>query len=116
MLLTCPRLLDSVNAAAYAVCTENTINVCHATCVGRCSKKKANVKGKTNSTSVGDGSHDKAAVLATNCAFHKEFTCQEVCVAPRFCKEPKSNKKIQFGKLYKRYHGVTHTPNNKACC
>merc|ERR1712072_1096238 len=59
MLLTCPRLLDSVNAAAYAVCTENTINVCHDTCVGRCSKKKVNIKGKTNSTSVGDGSHDK---------------------------------------------------------
>jgi len=87
--LTCPMPLNAmdvggkIDAAPFAVCSENRYEACETT-------------------------------LGTDrvCKFRKQVTCEEVCVAPRFCE---STEKPQ-GQLVHRQYGTAHTPSGKACC
>jgi len=82
ILLTCPAPLESAGGASpYAVCRESLFEVCHS-------------EASTNRV----------------CQFRKSLRCEEVCVAPRFCRDYKE------GKLVYRNHGLMHAPLGKACC
>lgn len=83
--LTCPAPLESVEGGApYAVCQENMYEVCRT-----------------------------ESALNRVCNFRKTLTCEEVCVAPRFCKSSQLDVR---GELVYRQHGATHTPTGRACC
>jgi len=82
--LTCPVPLQSLGGGApYAVCSEVLYEVCRST-----------------------AGSDRV------CQFQKSVKCEEVCIAPRFCK----SKNVVTGQLVHRHHGPAHTPTNKACC
>lgn len=88
--LTCPMPLDSaslgngkISAAPFAVCAENRYEVCETT------------QG-----------------MNRICKFRKQVTCEEVCVAPRFCESLEK----PAGQLVNRQYGASHTPYGKACC
>lgn len=82
--LTCPLPIDSSpGLAPYAACVENRYEACETT-----------------------------AGASRICHWRKLITCEEVCVAPRFCEKATEPR----GYLVKRAYGPSRTPTDKACC